>query len=325
MAVNTKAKFMMSITPFSGDPELLDFFIEQVNDKIQLSNLSDKQALILIKSKLSEQALKFYASSAICKKATSPHELFNIFKKQFVGETSNSIALQFNAISFNEGEDIRKFAHRLDTLVRKRFPDLSENAVEQILMAKFKDLIPMKYKLHLLSHKLENFYAMVDILTTIQELFNASSELPSSSVPTSLIHHFSAQHNNNQSCNLNDKGSSADSQPNSVNVQNPVFNVNASVPESDMQQSQIVCQWCKKPGHSAHACFQLRKSMNARQGINHHSSQSIHSLRRNFVRHKRAGQRSFNTHAMPYRGATRGFRNSNSHPKFRPRNDQQEG
>ena len=54
------------MTPFRDYPEFLEFSIEQIDDKIAVLNISDKQVLTFTKSKfltmLVDKALKFYVS-----------------------------------------------------------------------------------------------------------------------------------------------------------------------------------------------------------------------------------------------------------------------
>lgn len=116
--------FKFIVTPFHGDPEVLDFFIEQVKAKTQGDQWSESEKLNFIKSKLADKALKFYASSAACKKAESAEALFALLKKSFRCDSNHIIASQYNNIKFNGVEDIRVFANNVQNLVYKRFPSM---------------------------------------------------------------------------------------------------------------------------------------------------------------------------------------------------------
>ena len=197
MDKRTVAPLKILIISYNGDPDLLDFFIEQIKVKQDHSNLSDSQTLFFIKSKLIDKALKAYATSAPCQRATTSDELFSIFKKLFKTESSQNIALQYNTIKFNGTESIRIYANKLQNLVMKRFPQLSPDSIAQILIAKFTDTIPPHFKLYLQPLNHTRFDDVVDALATYQEILAASDST------SSVVHpSFATIHNTIHSQNI---------------------------------------------------------------------------------------------------------------------------
>jgi hypothetical protein len=63
--------FQIKVTPFDGDPQKVDFFREQIEAVVKLNNLSDEEALNLIKSKLNNAALQYYIDSPSLKLVTT--------------------------------------------------------------------------------------------------------------------------------------------------------------------------------------------------------------------------------------------------------------
>lgn len=92
------------ITPFSGDPDVS----LSINAVIAYLKVGQRSGTF-VKSKLADQALKFYISLTTCKNAFSSADLFNILKKHFKAESANSIALQYNIIKFNSSESFFSF------------------------------------------------------------------------------------------------------------------------------------------------------------------------------------------------------------------------
>ena len=145
------------INPYNGDPDLLEFFIEQVKTKVDGTKRSEAQILNYVKSKLIDKALKFYVSSIPCQKEKNANELFNIFRKNFKGDTEQSIALQYNNLKFEPHENIRTFANKLQNILYKHFPKISQDSIDQILIAKFSDTILLDFKIHLLLQNKEKY------------------------------------------------------------------------------------------------------------------------------------------------------------------------
>lgn len=258
--MSKKAPLRLEVTPFSGDPEFLEFFIEQAQSKISLCNWDDNQALTFLKSKLSQQALKFYISSVPCRRASSPEELFTLLRKHFRGESTTSIAAQYNNILYEPAESIYSFANRLESAVRKRFPQLPEPSIAEILSARFVDLIPPHLKVHLHVQKLTSFDKMVESAAAYQEILQSANN--NASNPVSLPNSYSTVNN----VNVNPESHpSLNCRPSS-----PVTSI--SVPMANLNQVQaksaLVCQWCDKSGHSAQRCYKLKKATTKHQSSN---------------------------------------------------------
>lgn len=253
MASKNRVLPRIVITPYSGDPELLEFFIEQITEKIKASNLSNEEALAFIKSKLIDRALKFYVSSYPCRRATEPERLFQVLRQHFGRESSGSIASQYKNITFTPNEDIRDFANRLELLTRKRFPDLPDSSIEQLLTAKLTEAIPASYEVHLLTTKPKGFYEMVNTLASLQEVLlskNPSSESQS----FASLQHFQAQ---------------VDPVANQTHTSSASVN-NITTHSSD--STELVCQFCTKVGHSARQCESVNKVLSS---ANSHTTSSV--------------------------------------------------
>lgn len=73
----------IQISPFLGDPELLEFFKSQVKDISASNRWTDKQALTFAKSKLDGPAHTFIVQKLEYFYNNSTTELFNVLHTQF--------------------------------------------------------------------------------------------------------------------------------------------------------------------------------------------------------------------------------------------------
>lgn len=272
--------FKVIIAPFNGDPDILEFFIEQVKFKLKNNNWDDSHALAFVKSKLTDAALKFYISSPLCKNAKNVDELFSILRKFFRTESDTAISQQFAEIKFETNESIYFFANRLENIVRKRFPQMKEDSIQQVLTAKFTDLIPTKFKLHLLTQKTSSFSEMVDALEKFQEIAGLTNEPSAPSTSYATLNQIS--HDNNSNKQGNDVNSESNETSNQVgnNSRHSKF-LKRNRPGSN----GVSCQWCYRSGHTADKCFALKRSQN--QGNFRPSKINSFQTRRN--RPQRAG------------------------------------
>ena len=192
----------------------------------------------------------------LAKRQKNADELFNIFRKNFKGDTEQSTALQYNNLKFEPHENIRTFANKLQNIVYKRFPKISQDSVDQILIAKFTDTIPSDFKIHLLSHNKEKFDETVDVLATYQE-FKENSDF-------SVIPQFSFSVLNNinaaENMQLPSKSYVSNMQSDEVfeNTTQSQIVDNKSVNNGGVfhfhAKASVKCQWCFRISHTAHQC-----------------------------------------------------------------------
>lgn len=297
----SKEALRIVIQPYNGDPDLLDFFIEQVNTKFKGAKTSESHVLTFIKSKLSDKALKFYAQSIPCQRATTPTELFEIFRKNFRGETAQNIAIQYNSLKFNGIENIRQFANRLQNLAFKRFPKLSQDAIGQLLTAKLMDTLPANFKLHLLSQKTENFEQIVDALSTFQEILQ-STEFSAVMQPSSQLQSHTAVNFNNISAenapevdHLSQCGSNV--ALNHVKIPN-VNNCQQSLGQEEQNRLnadvRTQCQWCNRRGHAAQQCYTLKHLHNSKSN---YRPKRLQRQSRQFKKNRDNSSNSFSSHS----------------------------
>lgn len=183
----------INIQPFSGDPELVTFFFDQILEFQNLNKLSDEKTLLYFRSKLSNNALTFYIQSTDCKNAKSISELKDIFQNFFAKEDSHTALDKLNKFHALQGENVRSIAHRLDSLFSKAYPTLLDpNAINTLKTNIFLNSIVHEVKLTILKEGLKTYS---EIITRAQALYNiilanpkSDNMIPPTSTSNSEIH-----------------------------------------------------------------------------------------------------------------------------------------
>ncbi|GBO38102.1 Uncharacterized protein K02A2.6 [Araneus ventricosus] len=99
MALNTgdqQTAFSIQIENFNGEPDKLEWFIQQITDLKQINKWSDEMTFLFLKSKLTGFALFWYASNPTCKNITTFDEAVTQLRAFFRNDStplSNSAEL----------------------------------------------------------------------------------------------------------------------------------------------------------------------------------------------------------------------------------------
>lgn len=262
-----RSPFRLVATPFAGDPEFFKIFTEQIN--ISYSKWYKYQTLTFPKCKRADQALKFYIPSTICKNA-SPEELL---RKHFKTESASTIAIWYDTITFDPAESIDSFSNRLDNIVCKKFPQLPNLFIEQILIAKFTELISDQFTIYILAQQLDSYEKMVVAASSYQEILQSVQSFPNStSIPPLCSSILSLNSPTLEQANNNHSVAFAESYTRSNSPAMPCDNcshckqtrttnskIRKNVQHFKASSKQLVCQWCSHLGHSANSYFKLGK------------------------------------------------------------------
>lgn len=160
--------FNIHISPFLGDPDLLEFFISQVKDVAASNNWPEKQALTL--SKLDGPARTFIVQKLEYHNINTTTELFNLLRTQFKKQNVCKAISEFNAIVMLPAESISNLAHRLDSLAPKAHNTIKDaNALNAIKFNKFISIIPSNYRVHILQNNIQTYCEAVEKARLLQD------------------------------------------------------------------------------------------------------------------------------------------------------------
>lgn len=170
------SNFMPQISPFDGDPSMLNFFFTQIRELANINSWNSQKAVSFFKSKLCGAALKFYIQSEQCQNATQLDELDRIFKSFFVHESHQTSILELASFSLLPGESIRSLAHRLDNLVQKIYHKVNDKssilAIKHIHLVK---ALPVSISNKLLEENVDNYECAVKRAQQLQDIYANNS------------------------------------------------------------------------------------------------------------------------------------------------------
>lgn len=186
---------MISIQPFDGSPENLEFFISQVKDLASLSKWQEQFTIAYVKSKLTGNALKFIQQSAALHSLTSADQIFQLLTDFFKHSSPANDLIQYQSFCMLPGESIKNLSHRLNYLTNKVYNEITDtNALDQIKFTKFTQVIPGEIRLPILQAGIKSYDEAVAKATTIQDCIAQNNILNG----TSQIHDSDPQINNIQ-------------------------------------------------------------------------------------------------------------------------------
>ena len=145
----------------------------------------------------------------------------------------------------------------MNTIIHKRFPDISESAIKQILIAKLQDSLPVKNKVPLLLQKINSFHDIVDAIVNLQEIFDLEDDLLLSVSYASLNH----TQDLSKTCAMDlsfELGISMQKSESTCSKSNPTAEYVFKFSAIQNNDSLIRCQRCFKLGHEAKKMFSTK-------------------------------------------------------------------
>lgn len=162
--------FNLPIQPFSGDPEVMEFFFSQIKDISDINHYGDKQAIAYLKAHLSGPALKYYIEEPYFKHCNTLKEIEQKFNG-FFKNTSTTSVLSLHNFMILPSESVKSMAHRLNSLIAKVYPTLKDiNSINEIKFSHFIAALPHDIKITLLKENITKFDAAVDRAQALQDI-----------------------------------------------------------------------------------------------------------------------------------------------------------
>lgn len=278
---NIKSAFT-DIASFDGNPEILNFFEQQIEEIIQINKWPQNIALTFLKQKISGQALSLYINNSDCLNATTIAEVFQIFKNHFLRKPHSAYIQDFQKINFNPDIDhFTSFINKLNSLAIKVYPNLALDALNQIKYIKLLEVVPKKYKLQILEKSITTYQdavSLVSHITSVEEecSFNPQASTSTASNPTvsnSVAVIDNDTHNSNhpqqpiyqansETNFLSDRFLEPGTRFSRTRHRRPVnFNHRSAIQCRKFQnhpRRPSPCQFCNRHGHIAVNCFKLQ-------------------------------------------------------------------
>lgn len=297
--------FHINISSFDGDPSKLEFFCEQYLSVCTLNKLGDEAALILLKSKLTGAAEKFYSEAKYLHTIKEPKELLKKLKEFFLPQQNNFAYDELKNIAMLPGENIQSLSHRIQRLSNLIYPELSDEALQQIMLVSLFQAIPKSMKAKLIEKNCKTFNEATEqaqllyVQYTKHNILNYLVDTPSTShvenevasLRQEIFFLKASAEKNQTTAPKNTEEKSAQSKHNENRYsksfrpqRNKTFVEKKNFKHRNNRKT-FVCQFCDRPGHTAKFCrrYQAQQNRNVTQNMRRYTDQ--HSKNANQVFH----------------------------------------
>ncbi|GBN62593.1 hypothetical protein AVEN_33326-1 [Araneus ventricosus] len=281
MALNTgdqQTVFSIQIENFNGEPDKLEWFIQQITDLKQINKWSDEMTFLFMKSKLAGSALSWYASIPTCKNIASFDEAVTQLRAFFRNDsTPLSNSAELHNIQLMPGESIRNLAHRIQVLTSRTYSLLEDSAaLNQIQSIQLLNALPLKMKQKLIHEDTNNFSSLIEnaqkIVLTEQSLnlmhIASSPQMEESNSQNKILEELKNQIENltkvqnmkitsTYSGTTSEQGNDSVVQAYGINYTGQYFTPQNMSP----QEGSIICSFFQKRNHTMPQRFQFKRHL----------------------------------------------------------------
>lgn len=146
------------IQTFDGNPDELNFFINQIKDIARIQNWSDDVTLVQITSHLRGKALQLISQKREFSPFESSDHLFEELKAHFTQTSVASYIVEYENLQMLPHETISNLSHRLEFLTHKVYNKVTDpQALDQIKYVKLLKVIPPNYRLLIMQNNITNY------------------------------------------------------------------------------------------------------------------------------------------------------------------------
>lgn len=275
----------ISVPNFNGDPKLLDFFFDQLRSYCSINKLSNDAVIHVLKDKLTDAALAYLIENKTLYNATDLDFIQREFQKFFGQGSYANFMSEFNNLKLLTGESIKNFAHRLNCIVPKAFPNLlDKDSLDSVKFPKFIDCLPNNIKTKLREENILQYDKAVERAHLLSEIYHESDSKAcannSNDAVLEKLESLTKQLNNfclyeSNDCKMINNVSHTRNQRNDRDFRNYRDNYKSRMPQRNQYNWKtkkiVVCQLCNKKNHDARSCFRwtrVQRENNARFNTN---------------------------------------------------------
>lgn len=142
----------INIVPFSGKPDMLEYFVTQLKEMQYFFKWDDRYLLIMAKSKLVDKAQTYISQVAETRQIKSSEELFQLLRTFFKVKPVGALISELDNLKMLPAENIQNLAHRIDILASKVYKNTPLEELNKLKFVKFIALIPPEIRIFVLQH-----------------------------------------------------------------------------------------------------------------------------------------------------------------------------
>lgn len=167
----------ITIMPFDGNPQHINFFKSQIFDVANFFQWSDLYTLNVARSKLTGKAKDFYIQSHQAEPFTSTTDFFNRLFSFFPTSSVAQCIYDLESFAMLPDEPIQHLIHRLNIAARKVYPSMPIESLNQIKFTKLIKILPENFRQIILQDTISDYDAAVAKATLIFQSMSQSSIL----------------------------------------------------------------------------------------------------------------------------------------------------
>lgn len=272
------------ISPFTGDPKHLNYFISQIRDISKINGWKDDNTVVFAKANIKGQAEEILRQADDYTNVKSFEELCTLLKSFYPPPTASLTQAQLLTFKILPEENFTHLAHRLGVLVHTLYPNVDKTTIDAIKLNEFLRVIPPQYRLDIQSHEVNTFDRAViraqhfqncqisnEVFNNIQHVNNnapyhsfqsnhmqtpAESKVAMLNAHPNNANNFTVQNNSPKSSSPKHK--SHRSKYESKHRQNRSAHRSKQYEAYKSRNKPTFCRYCKKTGHLMANCFKLK-------------------------------------------------------------------
>ncbi|GFQ87973.1 hypothetical protein TNCT_373571 [Trichonephila clavata] len=170
-----QSKLPIEIIPFfDGSKELIDNFFTQIKRVVKVNEWDFLTTQAILSARLNSPALTFFSTNPNCKNAKDIDEVETLFYDFFSEKTTElQRKLNFHNIQYYSGENIKNFAHRLETAAEYMLTQAqtkeTKTITHSIIFSKFITSLPQNFQRKLSSKNPSTLKEAIDIAVEMQQ------------------------------------------------------------------------------------------------------------------------------------------------------------
>lgn len=179
-AMMTNNNFIPSINPFDGNPSMLKFFLQQIDELAQENQWTTQKKVMFFKSKLIGTALQFFIQSD----CSLPNQTYDQIKKNFLSyfteESPQASIMDLTTFQLLQGESIKSLAHRLDNIINRVYKDVpDQSSLSHIKKTHMLQALPIHIRTKILEEKIETYDNVIKRAQELHAIHSHVTENPS--------------------------------------------------------------------------------------------------------------------------------------------------
>ena len=285
-----KHNININIQNFDGNPSMVNFFFDQINEVKEIYNLSDTETFALFKSKLHGPALHFFLDTPNLSQIKDLSVLRKEFENFYVHKKSVHSSLKnLECLKIEPQESLRNFSYRLEKLLKEAYPKLDKPSLMSIKFTHFINAMSKPIKIKLLEENINDFDTALQRAEHLKNIYDSNLSPPKAVDNELLFNLTSDEKTKHKQITSQSKFKKFQSPPKNSNKawtqrhdysqrsqfhkykQRSFFQKKNNYTRNNSRvRPQIQCPFCGLRNHLMKDCFQFLKVMNTMSNAQTH-------------------------------------------------------